>query len=142
MHSPADPRVRTGRIDLNYRAVLFKVFLDTIPHYFYYGAWPHDQAIEIARSSVLNVNSANGVLEVLRKSAPGPATTDEVPGAKAPLAPSKPETETPNPVSADRWQNPLDESGIEAAELVSRLGLDMDLEIGRASCRERVSRLV
>jgi hypothetical protein len=50
MHTPADPRVRTGRIDLNYRAVLFKVAFDTIPHYFYYGAWPHDEAIDIARS--------------------------------------------------------------------------------------------
>ncbi len=70
MHTPADPRVRTGRIDLNYRAVLFKVAFDTIPHYFYYGAWPHDEAIDIARSSVLQVNSVNGVLEVIRASTP------------------------------------------------------------------------
>ncbi|MCQ1950817.1 AAA family ATPase [Arthrobacter sp. zg-Y859] len=126
MQNPADPRVRTGRIDQKFRAVLFKVFLDTIPHYFYYGAWPHDQAIEIARSSVLNVNSANGVLEVLRKSAP--ANTAEPARAKTPPVPPKPEIESaPVTVPAEVWVNPLAQSGTEAADLVSRLGLDEEL---------------
>lgn len=121
MHNPADPRVRTGRIDLNYRAVLFKVSLESMPHYFYYGSWPHDQAIEIARSSVLAVNPVNGVLEVLRKSAPvepeAPVEKDEIP--------SVPHPEEPQPVQD--WTNPLQESGVNPADLVSRLGLDEDL---------------
>lgn len=121
MHNPADPRVRTGRIDLNYRAVLFKVSLESMPHYFYYGSWPHDQAIEIARSSVLAVNPVNGVLEVLRKSAPvepeAPVDKDEIP--------SIPHPEEPQPVQD--WINPLQESGVDPADLVSRLGLDEDL---------------
>ncbi|WP_104054963.1 MULTISPECIES: 3'-5' exonuclease [unclassified Arthrobacter] len=121
MHNPADPRVRTGRIDLNYRAVLFKVSLESMPHYFYYGSWPHDQAIEIARSSVLAVNPVNGVLEVLRKSAPAepeaPVEKDEIP--------SDPYPEQPQ--AGKDWINPLQESGLEPADLVSRLGLDEDL---------------
>ncbi|GAA3290510.1 3'-5' exonuclease [Arthrobacter citreus] len=121
MHNPADPRVRTGRIDLNYRAVLFKVSLESMPHYFYYGSWPHDQAIEIARSSVLAVNPVNGVLEVLRKSAPvepqAPVEKDEIPSVPYPEEPQ----------AVQDWSNPLQESGVDPADLVSRLGLDEDL---------------
>lgn len=66
MQQPLDDRVRTGRVDLNFRAVLFKVSLDAIPTYFYYGAWPHKEAIDIARSSRMQINDVNGVLEVIR----------------------------------------------------------------------------
>lgn len=127
MNNPADSRVRTGRIDLNYRAVLFKVALESMPHYFYFGSWPHDQAIEIARSSVLTVNPVNGVLEVLRKSAP----TAEAPEVVTPFVQEPPAAEVePAPAvgdSAASWSNPLADAGVEAAELISRLGLDEDL---------------
>jgi superfamily I DNA/RNA helicase len=145
MHTPADPRVRTGRIDLNYRAVLFKVAFDTIPHYFYYGAWPHDEAIDIARSSVLQVNSVNGVLEVIRASTPD---SDPVPVPPAPpVVPVVPVAPTPGPdvesqvpeeepkspsrETAEPWTNPLLGCGMDPAELVSEIGLAADL-VGRA----------
>lgn len=121
MHNPADSRVRTGRIDLNYRAVLFKVSLESMPHYFYYGSWPHDQAIEIARSSVLAVNPVNGVLEVLRKSAP---VQTEPTGAGEDKQPGP---GTDGESLGDGWTNPLHGSGLNAAELINRLGLDKDL---------------
>ncbi|GAA3296114.1 hypothetical protein GCM10017708_35240 [Arthrobacter citreus] len=92
-----------------------------MPHYFYYGSWPHDQAIEIARSSVLAVNPVNGVLEVLRKSAPvepqAPVEKDEIPSVPYPEEPQ----------AVQDWSNPLQESGVDPADLVSRLGLDEDL---------------
>jgi hypothetical protein len=143
MHTPADPRVRTGRIDLNYRGVLFKVAFDAIPHYFYYGAWPHDEAIDIARSSVLQVNSVNGVLEVIRASAPDGHTPPvlRVPPV-APVVPDAQESGVEAQVPEDEhgarqeetpevWINPLLGCGMDPAELVSELGLAADL-VGRA----------
>lgn len=146
MQSPLDPRVRTGRIDLNFRAVLFKLSFESIPHYFYYGAWPHDKAIEIARTSRFQINSVNGVLEVLR-------------GATGELAAEKPTVQNPEtwtaadtqdsdadervsetgtgepedvapaptpavPAVRVAWENPLLACGAAAAELVTGLGLD------------------
>ncbi|MHA7181622.1 3'-5' exonuclease [Arthrobacter sp. MDB2-24] len=133
MHSPADPRVRTGRIDLNYRAVLFKVTFENIPHYFYYGAWPHDEAIEIARSSVLQVNSVNGVLEVLRTSTPDPEDqTPETEDDESEQPPDEIEREAPEEPEEDivpvpLWTNPLTECGMDQAGLVAELGLAADL---------------
>ena len=140
MKDPADSRVRTGRIDLNYRAVLFKVLFESIPHYFYFGSWPHDEAIDIARTSVLKVNSVNGVLEVVRTSMPTPPPSTT--GAPQPpqLGPTveeptsdpedlganeKPELpQNPEPVA---WQNPLADCGMSMDELVSALGLETEL---------------
>lgn len=142
MHSPADQRVRTGRIDLNYRAVLFKVSFENIPHYFYYGAWPHDQAIEIARSSVLQVNSVNGVLEVLRKepeewgSSTGTVTDVEEPetGTATGTDVGEPALGTEDGGSEEEetketvpWTNPLHECGMGQNDLVTALGLDSNL---------------
>ncbi|WP_458779328.1 3'-5' exonuclease [Arthrobacter sp. D3-16] len=128
MHTPADPRVRTGRIDLNYRAVLFKVAFENIPHYFYYGAWPHDQAIDIARSSVLQVNSVNGVLEVVRASTPAavPPSDTEAEEPVEVIEPEAPEEEV-EPESPQLWTNPLSTCGMDQGELVANLGLAADL---------------
>ncbi|MBU4615247.1 UvrD-helicase domain-containing protein [Rhodococcus sp. GG48] len=60
-----DKRVRTGRVDLQYRAILFKVddkFGDD-PTFIYMGTWPHDEANKLAERSKLQVNPINGVLE-------------------------------------------------------------------------------
>ena len=47
--SSADPKVRTGRVNDMYRAVLFKVQASGgQPHYIFTGVWPHDEAISIA----------------------------------------------------------------------------------------------
>lgn len=66
MAQSADPRARTGRVDDFWRAVLFR--LDP-PRgevtYVYAGVWPHDEAIEIARTRKLQVNPVNGVNEII-----------------------------------------------------------------------------
>lgn len=60
-----DARVRTGRVDLNFRAILFKIDakLGDDPTFIYMGTWPHDEANKLAERSKLRVNPINGVLE-------------------------------------------------------------------------------
>lgn len=63
MVKPRDPRVRTGRVNDSCRAVLYKMDVEGEPHYVYYGTWPHDEAIKVARSTVLKLNLALGAPE-------------------------------------------------------------------------------
>ncbi|WP_137726481.1 3'-5' exonuclease [Prescottella subtropica] len=60
-----DKKVRTGRVNLHYRAILFKVDdkLGDDPTFIYMGTWPHDEANKLAERSQLRVNPINGVLE-------------------------------------------------------------------------------
>lgn len=157
MQKPLDERVRTGRIDLKYRAVLFKVSLDSIPTYFYYGAWPHDEAIEIARSSRMQINGVNGVLEVIRAAPPidaAPATADPSPSAgpaveQTEITPNEPTVAAPGEgmsavgregpsASAETvpvaWVNPL-QHDLDREKLVSGLGLDRGL-VDRAAAAQ------
>src|SRR3954447_3353365 len=61
-----DPRVRTGRVNDMYRAVLFKVQgSGPDSHYVFTGVWPHDEAISIAETARLQVNPVNGTTEML-----------------------------------------------------------------------------
>jgi hypothetical protein len=87
----ADDKVRTGRVDLSYRAVLFRVPGKGEPMYVFYGIWPHDDAIAVARKTRLTVNPVNGVTEISTVSesavpppAPSPAPS-LVPTAAVPL---------------------------------------------------------
>jgi len=62
----ADPRVRTGRVDQFWRAVLFKVQGQADEAmYVYLGVWPHDEASEFAMRAQLRVNPVNGIAELL-----------------------------------------------------------------------------
>ncbi|MDV3125277.1 UvrD-helicase domain-containing protein [Mycobacterium sp. 21AC1] len=72
LHVAIDPRVRTGRVDLHYRAVLFRVDdKSTGPTYIYMGTWGHDDAIKLAERATLRVNPINGTLEgLIGESAP------------------------------------------------------------------------
>jgi superfamily I DNA/RNA helicase len=66
MKAAIDPRVRTGRVDLHYRAVLFRVDdKSSGPTYIYMGTWSHDEAIKLAERATLRVNPINGTLEGL-----------------------------------------------------------------------------
>ena len=61
LHVATDPRVRTGRVDIHYRAVLFKVEDKSgTPTYIYMGTWNHDDAIKLAEKATLRVNLING----------------------------------------------------------------------------------
>ncbi|BAW05557.1 3'-5' exonuclease [Nocardia seriolae] len=59
-----DARVRTGRVDINHRAILFRIDPkggDTT--YIYMGTWKHDEANALAEKSSLRVNPITGTLE-------------------------------------------------------------------------------
>ena len=71
MIKPADPRARTGRVDLSWRAVLYRIDTsDQNRTYVYAGTYEHDKAIEIARTRVLKYNETNGVAELIQGSMP------------------------------------------------------------------------
>ena len=59
-----DKRVRTGRVDDNFRAVLFKLKQTDDAVYVVHGIWPHDDANLIAEKVTLVVNPVNGMPEV------------------------------------------------------------------------------
>lgn len=61
-----DPRVRTGRVDDNYRCVMFKITAGAEPFYVIHGVWPHDKANAIAAKVRLSMNPINGVPEIAR----------------------------------------------------------------------------
>ncbi|WP_062073661.1 3'-5' exonuclease [Demequina sediminicola] len=64
MQKPVDARVRTGRVDQQWRAVLFKVPQKDDVAYFYMGTWNHDEAIDLARKMTISVNPVGGFTEV------------------------------------------------------------------------------
>jgi superfamily I DNA/RNA helicase len=66
MKGAIDPRVRTGRVDLYWRAILFRIDdKSSGTTYIYMGTWPHDDAIKLAERATLRVNPINGTLEGL-----------------------------------------------------------------------------
>ena len=60
----ADPRVRTGRVDLYWRAVMFRLDDGGERHYVIHGVFQHDRAEEIARRITLTVNPVNGFPQI------------------------------------------------------------------------------
>ncbi|TFD88576.1 DNA helicase UvrD [Cryobacterium lactosi] len=71
MQKAADARARTGRVDQFWRAVLFKLDQKNGESiYVYDGTWPHDEAIERARTRVLHFNPINGITEIIEEGMP------------------------------------------------------------------------
>ncbi|AUI61747.1 UvrD-helicase domain-containing protein [Amycolatopsis sp. BJA-103] len=64
IENAADPRVRTGRVDNFWRAVMFRLDSDGERHYVIHGIWPHDDAIAEARRVRLSVNPINGLPQI------------------------------------------------------------------------------
>ena len=58
INNSADPRVRTGRVDQGYRAVLFKLTSAGSVDYVLHGIWPHDDAIDVAVGSLFACSTA------------------------------------------------------------------------------------
>jgi len=109
----ADDKVRTGRVDQSYRAVLFKIPGKGEPAYVFYGIWPHDEAIAVARKTRLTWNPVNGVTEL--------TTVAPEPAAAHPVAP-------PAPVAPAPVLVPLLVSlGLDRKALVDVLGIDETL---------------
>lgn len=109
LNAAADPRVRTGRVDYHWRAILFKVEdKSTGPTYIYMGTWPHDEANKLAERATLRVNPINGTLEGLI----GEPPASVLPAATAPPTP-KPEPEV----------SYLASFGYTLSDLTERLGI-------------------
>jgi len=106
----ADAKVRTGRVDDGYRAVLFKVPQGQSVVYVFHGIWPHDEAISVAKRTILKLNPVNGITEIVTLP---PETADAAPAVVA-QAPDAPEPEVPLLASL----------GISRADLVGELGID------------------
>lgn len=80
-----DPRVRTGRVDDGYRAVLFKIADKETVTYVFHGIYPHDEAIREAQRTTLRVNPVSGIAEIRRvepDAVPEPTTAVERPEAR------------------------------------------------------------
>lgn len=107
----ADPRVRTGRVNQDLRAVLFKVTGDGVPYYLFHGVWPHDEAIAKAGTITLTVNPINGQAMIREAAAVG--TPDPGPGGVG----------VPPPASLS-W---LVQRGFFADGLVNQLGLPREV---------------
>lgn len=111
----ADPRVRTGRVDDGYRAVLFKITDKDTSTYVFHGIWPHDEANKIAERTTLRVNPVSGIAEI--RTVEAPATPEvEKPAAAA--------TATPAPEVPQR-DSLLAAYGLTIPDLTG-LGLDED----------------
>ena len=112
MNVAADPRVRTGRVDLHYRALLFKVDDKSggVPTYIYMGTWNHDEAIKLAETATLRVNPINGTLEGLI-------------GELAPAVEPTPEVVVPEPVTKPELSY-LAGVGYSLGDLTEGLGID------------------
>ncbi|MFS0703395.1 UvrD-helicase domain-containing protein [Cellulomonas sp. 179-A 9B4 NHS] len=120
-----DPRVRTGRVDEFWRAVLFKLTGQGDTHYVFHGIWAHDDAIAVAKKVTLKQNPINGmpVIEEIAvpEPAPTPARTSQTRGADTAPVPPREVEKAP---AADGPHAPcLPALGYSHDDLVQRLGL-------------------
>lgn len=111
----ADSRVRTGRVDQFWRAVMFRIDGDGERHYVVHGVWPHDDAIEVAGRVRLKVNPINGLPQIDEAVPVG-----SVPVVPGPVVPA-PVVEQPTPLPL------LLRRGRTRADLVDRLGIPGDV---------------
>jgi len=114
-----DDKVRTGRVDQSYRAVLFRVPSKGDPMYVFYGIWPHDEAIAVAKKTRLTVNPVNGITEI--------TTVAEAPVSSKPV-PHVPPAAPTQPAAAPATLAPLLVGvGLDRNALVDVLGIDESL---------------
>ncbi|MGR6900780.1 3'-5' exonuclease [Glutamicibacter sp. BSL13] len=119
----ADPRVRTGRVNNMWRAVLFRLETGSTPTYVYYGTWAHDKAIDIAGRSTLQMNPVFGIPEIIEQTKPEPQPT----GLQYPISGGAAEGTGVAPgvrPVVDTWKNGLIEHGYTHEFLVDAAGLD------------------
>ncbi|MDQ2845591.1 MAG: UvrD-helicase domain-containing protein, partial [Actinomycetota bacterium] len=120
-----DARVRTGRVDIQYRAVLFRLAGTSSVSYVFCGVWNHDDAIELAKRSTLDQNPVNGVTEV-KLAEPGTVAAD-IAGAGTPLGSTAAAAAARAVTAAPTHRSGLLANGWNAAELVSQIGIDRPL---------------
>lgn len=142
IHNCVDLRVRTGRVDDNFRAVMFKLTGTGEPAYVLHGIWKHDEAIARAKRARLALNSVNGVPEIQEVLDHVVAEAAETLASQPvrPPPPVSPPSETPSALAPPTpIEDPLPEPGAPAEDsavlpssitvttLQDELGLDPDL---------------
>lgn len=108
----ADPRVRTGRVDQFWRAVMFRIDHGQERHYVIHGIWPHDDAIAVASRVRLAMNPVNGLPQITQLQ-PAPSAVPEQPERRRP----------PGPREQSRAEPLLPQRGRRTEDLVGRLGV-------------------
>lgn len=122
-----DPRVRTGRVDQQYRAVLFQLASGDRMSFVFHGIRNHDDAIKVAKQVKLDINSTNGLAEIRTVE----TAVDKTPVGEAPVDEAQPQVpvsqvaeERPKPASI---KSPSSEPEISVNatwdDLVNVLGL-------------------
>ncbi|GAA4847109.1 3'-5' exonuclease [Luteimicrobium xylanilyticum] len=119
----ADPLIRTGRVNQQWRALLVRVQgTDGPPHYIYLGTYNHDEAIALAKTHRVEINQTNGVAELIKASlqgTPPQRKTQAKPAAKP----------KPDDISTASWSR-LEVQGITVEDLV---GLGMRRSFAEAA---------
>lgn len=129
----ADSRVRTGRVDQGYRAVMFRLDTGGEPHYVIHSIKQHDDAIALAKRLRLSVNPVNGLPDFAEVVEEAPVV------AASPVAPEPVAEAVPDPV-ADVEEAlaepvvvrapappPMAASGVTLEQLTGRLGVPADV---------------
>lgn len=93
VHSAADRRIRTGRVNDQFRAILLELQGTDFHQFMYLGTWNHDDAYRKAPRIRLDINPVNGIPSVVVDPAPTAASSP----AASPVAPP---VTTPEPQTA------------------------------------------
>ncbi|HET7326453.1 MAG TPA: UvrD-helicase domain-containing protein, partial [Nocardioidaceae bacterium] len=126
IQNSTDPKVRTGRVNDMFRAVLFKLTSSAgEAHYVFSGVWPHDEAIDVAQRSTLRTNPVNGLPELLvAAEVPLPVEGAEPAAEEAAASVLDEPAEQPSPsVSWLESHSP----GVTRERLTDELGIEPDL---------------
>ncbi|WP_145951571.1 3'-5' exonuclease [Micrococcus luteus] len=147
----ADRRIRTGKVDDGYRAVMFKLTDKDAVSYVLLGVYEHDKGNRIAERATLTRNPINGVTEVRMTEAvrdalraDGPvAEPVEVPEATVPesVVPTPPTVPAAEPAAREEAAAMASSSSVLAgygvtAEDLRSLGLDEDLAVAALQARD------
>ena len=116
IQNSVDSRVRTGRVDQGYRAVLFQLTTPKSVDYVLHGIWQHDDAIAVAKKVRLTLNPISGFPRSSRAARHG----------ALPRPRPRPRRSQPPAVSSEPETKPLlAEYGYRLEDLTDALGLDV-----------------
>ena len=145
IRNSADSRVRTGRVDQFWRAVMFRLDVGGEHHYVVHGVFEHDRAVDVARRITLTVNPVNGFPQILAVAAPehSQVSSAEVPSAvvssaEVPRPPAVlPHAPAPDePTAAVPAQPLLIGQGRTTSQLVNVLGIPPDVAAAALAARD------
>ncbi len=136
VENAADPRVRTGRVDNQHRAVLFKLTSDQSTTYVFHGVWNHDDAYVVACKAQLRLNPVNGIPEIRTAEAERIAAGWSSPPAEVVKAKPPAEGLAPTPLITVARPDLIDVLGLPPAVADAVLAACTDEELAGATADE------